>query len=378
MTAQRIALGAVAAAAILVLACSQKPAVQSGSVPHVAPSLSVEQASNLLSKAREERDRGAVPASLEYYERALRIGGVQMEDTVLREVYQMLDGLRITSVTGDRQTASHQHPPKQALQARVTLELGDRVIAAAGVPVVGLWASGAGEVRGENASDAAGMVTHQVVKITGSDQPRYDIGIDVPALPFRFAMPGSEGERLLSDARTSLAARKAQFEFLPFEHESQSRVLVLIDEIVFDRLAEESILSDRLTTALVDRGVRVVGVSDIGKSNIQKLEQSLEREEFDAVRSEYYNLCDYILYGRIHVRQDYENEGGGKWSVARGRVSLYSLVRSDIVASADMSDVAGLAGPDQPWIQSAEETLRKAAALIEEKLVPLTVNRLGE
>lgn len=342
-------------------------------------SVTTEHYGRLLANARAERDRGSILNALAYYERAANIGGLAAQAVTLREVCGMLDGLRVTVVAGDRQIASVHNPPDQALQARVVLLLGsDLVVAASDVPIAGIWTTGNGVVRGETASDATGTVTHRILHILGTEQPRYEIVIDESRIPFQLSSPTVEAERLLSDARAALATRRARFEFVSLEAQVHSRVLVLIDEVVFGEVAEESLLSDRLTTALVDRGVKVVGVSELGKSNLEKLEQSLERNEFDAVRSEYYSLCDYILYGRIEIRQDYVNVGGGKWSVARGRVSLYSLLTPDIVASADFSDVEGLAGPDQPWIQSAENALRNSASLIEQKLVPLTVVRLGE
>lgn len=340
-----------------------------------APSITDRRAEDLLGQARRARTEGRVTQALEYYGRAYRFS-TSVGEIAVTEVLAMLDRIRVELVSGDRQSATATSSPRAPLMVRVVLEEpGPRLVPAVGVPVRARWADGEGEVAGEMSSDAHGMVTLTVVRVPDVATPRLAVAVDGGRLPF-VAEARDDHALLLADAQEALSRRGFAFEFVPAQQMKKSRILVLIEETVFGRPARESILADQLTTALVDQGLKVIGTTELGKSHHDKIRQSFDRDEWNALRGELRQLCDLVVYGRVEVRKDAVNAGGGMWSVARGRVGIYGVYSPEILGSADFSDIAVLRG--DTWENGAEECLRRCATRSREKLLPLAVRAASE
>lgn len=339
------------------------------------PSLSDRRAEELLAQARQARDEGRAVDALELCGRAYRMSPRSAE-IAATEALETLDGLRLELVSGDRQSATPTTPPRAPLIARVTLQGRDgRAVAATGVPIAARWSAGEGELSGEMSSDPHGMVTIQVLRLPDVPGSRLEAAVDADSLPFVGTARG-EHVALVTEALEALNRRTLAFEFVRADMLKKSRILVLIEESVFGEPVRESVVADQMTTALVDQGMRVIGTTEIGKSNLEKIQQSLDRTEWNAVRGELLRLCDLLVYGRVEVRRDYVNAGGGMWSVARGRVGIYGVYSPEILGSVDYSDIAVLRG--DTWENGAEECLRRCAVRTREKLMPLIVRAASE
>jgi hypothetical protein len=370
--------GALALVALLPLA---GPAAAKNPKRPPPPSLTRQRAVELVGRARQAREEGRIGASLGFYGRAydLALADPQAGDVAtdaVRDALAIADGLRFEIVSGDRQKASPTTPPQAPLQVRVRLDRGREGTKAIGVPVFTRWSAGTGLVTGEQSSDENGLVTLRIERMSNEPRARLELGIDTSRLPILQGVQHPEHAALVKDALAALEERKVSFEFVDAETEAKSRIYVLIEEKVFDQLDEESIVGDRLTTTLVDRGARVFGITDIGRDNYQKIGIAIDRNEWVALAPTLRKAVDYVMYGRVSVRFDYVNQGGGIWCVARGRIGLYSVTRPEILASVDFSNVAGFAGDTRQ--NAAEEALRKCAAMAVEKLVPLALRATDE
>jgi hypothetical protein len=339
-------------------------------------SLTRQRAVELIGRARLARNEGRIGESVTFFGRAydLALSDPHLKDVAddaIREVLSIADGLRFTIVTGDRQKATPSTPPQAPLQARVELVRAGESAPARGVPVVASWSADSGVVTGDRSSDENGLVTLRVERMPGTPDVHLVLGFDTSRLSILGGVAKAEHAALVNDAVAGLQDRNARFEFVGAEAGAKSRVYVLIEETVFDRLDDESLVGDRLTTSLVDRGARVFGITDIGRSNYEKIGIAIDRNEWVALAPTLRKAVDYVVYGRVNVRYEYTNAGGGIWCAARGRVSIYGVASPEILSSVDFSDVAGFAGDTRE--RAAEDALRKCAKLAVDKLVPLAL-----
>jgi hypothetical protein len=344
--------------------------------PPPPPTLSHQRAVELLNRGREARDAGRIGESIAFFGRSYDLAltdphSADVAREAVRQALDVADGLRIEIVSGDRQSATPTSLPNAPLQARIQLVHEGELKLAAGVPVLASWSADSGSVTGESTSDENGLVTLRVERMPASPSARLELRVDSGRLPILSGVQSPEHAALVRDACLALKDRVARFEFIDATSQEKSRVYVLVEERVFDRLADESIVGDRLTTSLVDRGARVFGITDIGRSNYEKIGIAIDRNEWVALAPTLRKAVDYVVYGRIDVRYEYTNAGGGIWCVGRGRVSVYGVAKPEILGSVDFSDVGGFAGDTRG--RAAEDALRKCAKLAVEKIVPLTL-----
>lgn len=144
------------------------------------------------------------------------------------------------------------------------------------------------------------------------------------------------------------------------------KVIILVSEKMLGKESDESIVGNELSSRLIESGYRVIGFQDIGKTNVQRLGNALQKDMLFSVKDEYVKLADLIVSGNCSTRPGVENPYNMISVVADAYIKVISLKTGEIIAQ---KNVIGTAGFGLSQEQAGVNALKRAAEIVIEKVI---------
>ncbi len=290
--------------------------------------------------------RGNLLEAVNSFSQALQAsyGGTQpiMQSEARNRLNSLLQSLVISIVSGDGQEVKPGGRP-QPLVVRVTGRTGGREIPAEGIPVR--------FIRGESTDKTVSVITD----VNGEarlnpDQAgfagpvgihRVSAEIDNEAIFTRFLSSAGPSESGEASAFRSAEIPGVTFTLKVIPIPRNTRVLILVEESNMGKINVESIMMQSISESLHQAGFRVVAAHEIGRSNIERLQEAIRKDLLWPIRPEISSQVQLIITGTASTRRGSNNMGLAISSHAYAYIKVVNIESGDVVAQKNVVSVAG-------------------------------------
>lgn len=291
--------------------------------------------------------RGALMDALSSYSETLQAAyganHAMLQSEARNRITSLLQSLEISIVSGDGQEVK-PGGRQQTLVAGVTTLNGGRQIPAAGIPVrfslvgtedkksVSVIADSNGEARinPDQLGFRSSIGTYRVLT-----------KIDYDTLFNRFLSPSASNEAVGAGGLMAAEIPGVSFTLKVIPVPRNTRVLILIDESNMGHVSTESIVLQLLSQALQQAGFRVVATHEIGRSNVERLQEAIRKDLLWPVRPELSSQVRLVISGTATTRRGSDNMGLAISSHADLFIKAIDLESGEVVAQKNLTSVAG-------------------------------------
>lgn len=289
--------------------------------------------------------RGNLLEAVNSFSQALQAGygGTQpmLQSEARNRLNSLLQSLVMSIVFGDGQEIKLGARP-QPLVVRVTSLTGGKEVPADGIPVRFIW--------GDSADKTASAITdvNGEVRIN-PDQPGFadSVGshsvlaeIDNEAIFTRFLSPAGPNESgEITDFRPDIQGVTFTLKVIPVS--LNTRVLILVEESNIGNVSPESIVMQSLSQSLQQAGFRVVAAHEIGRSNVERLQEAIRKKLLWPLRSEISSQVQLVITGTASTRRGSSNMGLAISSHADVFIKAVNIENGEVVAQKNLTSVAG-------------------------------------
>ena len=295
-----------------------------------------------------------------------------LQSEARNRITSLLQSLEISIVSGDGQEVKPGGRP-QPLAARVTSLTGGKEIPADGIPVRFSWVDSADKKTVSGITDANGEVR------INPDQTGFagSVGIhsvlaeiDCEAIFTRFVSstgPNESGE--ITDIRPAdIPGVTFTLKVIPIPR--NTRVLILVEESNMGNVNTESIMMQSISQALQQSGFRVVAAHEIGRINIERLQEAIRKELLWPIRPEISSQVQLVITGTASTRRGSTNMGLAISSHADAFIKAINIESGEVVAQKNLVSVAGFGETlELAGIRALEKAGKIAAEAVTGQLV---------
>ena len=316
--------------------------------------------------------KGELAEALRAFSRALQAGyGASypmLQSEVRNRITSLLQSLKISIISGDGQEVKPGGRP-QPLVARVTSRTGGKEIPAEGIPVRFNWGDSADKKTISTITDANGesRINPDQAGFTGSvGIYRVVAEIDNEAIFTRFLSPGGPNESGEITDFMPIEIPGATFTLKVIPIPRNTRVLILIEESNMGNVSMESIVMQSLSQSLQQAGFRVMAAHEIGRSNVEGLQEAIRKELLWPIRPEISSQVQLVITGTASTRRGSTNMGLAISSHADAFIKVVNIENGEVVAQKNLVSVAGF-GETQEL--AGIRALEKAGGLVARDIV---------
>jgi hypothetical protein len=317
-----------------------------------------------LREARKAEADGDITTAFARYTQALRVSQDLENGDLIRSqaedyLRSLATRLKIEKVSGDNQQGRLFRGLEEPLVVRVVLKGAREEVPVKGLPLLfGFDQVTSGDLIPEARTDENGLASTKVLEIGSiSNENVIRAGFDIDRI-------------LPPDAPSSIAsllrAKGVRFSFSSYVPKRDLRVIILIEERNLGKDMGESIIASELSSSLLGAGYRMIGIQDIGKTNVERLRFAIKKNRLVSLRLEYLSLADLIVSGSISTRACGKNPYGVTTSVADAHIRVISLEDGRIVAQKNQIGVPGFGKTHE---EAGINAVRRAGALIARAII---------
>ena len=315
--------------------------------------------------------RGNVLEAVNSFSQALQAsyGGTQpiLQSEARNRLNSLLQSLVLSIASGDGQEVKPGGRPRP-LVVRVTSLTGGKEIPAEGIPVR--------FIRGESAEKTVSAITDANGEARiNPDQAgfagsvgihRVSAEIDNEAIFTRFlssAGPSESGEAT-NFRPAEIPGVTFTLKVIPIPR--NTRVLILVEESNMGKVNTESIMMQSISESLHQAGFRVVAAHEIGRSNIERLQEAIRKELLWPIRPEISSQVQLIITGTASTRRGSNNMGLAISSHADAYIKVVNIESGDVAAQKNVVSVAGFG---ETLELAGIRALEKASTMVTQAIV---------
>ncbi len=336
-------------------------------IEEVKSSLQADQA-ELVTRARmniQKGDaawkRGALMDALRNFSEALQEAGANhsiLQSEARNRISSLLQSLEFSIVSGDGQEVK-PGGRAQPLVAGVTALSGGKQIPAEGVPVRFSLASSVDKKSASAITDSNGEARINPDQLgLGSSIGVYRVSaeIDYDTISYRFLFTSASNESTEAGNFGTAEKPGVTFSLKVIPAPRSTRVLILVDESNMGNVSTESIVMQSLSQALQQAGFRVVAAHEVGRTNVERLQEALRKELLWPIRPELSSEVQLVISGTASTRRGSNNMGLVISSHADLFIKAIDLENGEVVAQKNLTSVAGFGErPDLAGIRALEK-----------------------
>lgn len=291
--------------------------------------------------------RGNLQEAMNSFSQALQAGygatQPMLQSEARNRLNSLLQSLVISIVSGDGQEVK-PGGRAQPLVVRVTSLTGGKEILADGIPVRFSWGNSADKKTVSVITDVNGEAR------INPDQPWFagSVGIhrvlaeiDSESIFTRFlSFTGSNETGEITDFIPA-EIPGVTFSLKVITIPRNTRVLILVEESNMGNVTTESIVMQSLSQSLQQAGFRVVAAHEIGRTNIERLQEAIRKELLWPIRPEISSQVQLIITGTASTRRGSNNMGLAISSHADAFIKVVNIESGEVVAQKNLVSVAG-------------------------------------
>ncbi len=301
----------------------------------------------LLQQAKEAERVGDVIGALTNY---LAVLGSQaaksdepLRNEVLNRMNRLIQGVTLRAVSGSGQRGEVSQGAKEPLVTEAVLNREGGPVSVPRLPIRYAWKEAGRAPLCETVTNERGTAACAVTDLSGlSGVVKLRAVIEADRLVVLPRDLLSADRDKVEQMLALLKGRGADFELTAFVERKQLRVVVLVKEENFGKPMEESLVGNAIAAKLVEAGYQVVADQEIGKSNLERLKQAIQTNQFWSLGREIYRIAQVVVVGACVTRPGTgTSEVGIASSRTDGMVRVIELNDGTVLAQKSLTNIAG-------------------------------------
>lgn len=330
-----------------------------------------------LTKGEDAWGKGRVMDALRFFIFSLTLGRELDDETLEREarsgILSLMQGLEISQVVGDGQTLQPGKRPIAPIIAKITTNLSGERLPAEGVPVRFSSQDQKDKTIASLISNPQGEVNLRLDHYQAIIPPgikRLHAEIDMDAILSMLASPDDrDGNFNISDLiEATIPGMTFTIKIVPTPH--PAKVLILVEESNIGEALPESTVAQTLSDYLFQSGFRVVAGHEIGRTNLERLREAIQRDKLIPIRPELYHEVDLVIIGRASTRRGSSNMGIVISSHADIFIKALDIKTGEVVAQKNLIGHPGFGDSlELAGIRALDEGAKELAESIVDQLL---------
>jgi hypothetical protein len=337
----------------------------------------VTQARMKIRQGEASWKRGHVMEALQAFSEALGASRgadqIILESEARNQIIALLQSLEIAIASGDGQVIEPGGTIRTPLVVQVTSRMEGERYSVEGVPVQFSWGDQPLKTKGFIVTDSDGEaqfgLEHYRAKLSPGTH-RIVAELDKEAILARIlpAVDAGKPHNISEIGRFELPSVNFLLKVIPVFR--TTRIIILVDESNLGQVSSESIVMQTLSESLQQAGFRVVADHEIGRTNIERLQEALRKEQLWPIRPELQQEADLVLTGTASTRKGTDNLGGVISSHADVFIRALDLKTGEVVAQENLMAQTGFGDNlELAGIRALQEAGRIVSKAIVDQLV---------